>query len=227
MCVSSGLKALNNTVKGALSSAQSEASTVFGASSTVFNNLIGGIQQIVTGGPSQAGFSAAELNAKNAAAVQSGATLARNLGGAAATSAAAIGGGNAVTPAGGTQASVLAAKTAAAEQTATTENQIQTENYAQGNKNYEQAVGQEMALPNVFNPATSSEGAVNAAANTALQTQKDMDTQSNWWQPMVTAAVGGATSIATGGLMADLGKAKPPASTPFSNGGAGAVAQGN
>src|SRR5208283_3273617 len=104
-----------------------------------------------------------------------------------------IGGGNAVTPAGGTEAALLSAKTAAAAQTATTENQIQTENYEQGNKNYEAAVGQEMNLPNVFNPATAAEGEVNAAANTSLATQKEMDTQANWWQPMVTAAIGGAS----------------------------------
>jgi hypothetical protein len=205
MCVSSGLKALNNTAKAAVASAQSESSSVFGAASTVFNNMIGGLQQIVNGSPSQAGFSAGELNAKNAAAVQAGATMERNLAGAAGTSAAAIGGGNAVTPAGGTQAAVLAAKTAAAQQTAQTENQIQTENFEQGNKNYWSAVGAEQNLPNVFNPATASEGQVNSAIGTNLQTQKEMDTQSNWWQPMVTAAIGGASSVATKGLMGGFG----------------------
>ena len=205
---SSGLKALNNTVQSALTSAQGEAKTVFGAASTVFNNMISGIQRIVNGGPSQAGFSTAQLNAENAAAVQNGATLARNAGGAAASSAAAIGGGNAVTPAGGTQAAVLDAKIAAGEQTATEENQIQQANFAQGNKNYEEAVTQEQNLPNVFNPATSSESQVNAAAGTAESVQKDMDTQSNWWQPMVTGAIGGISSVATAGLMKSLDKKK-------------------
>jgi protein-disulfide isomerase-like protein with CxxC motif len=214
MCVSSGLKALNNTAKAALSSAQSEAKTVFGAASQVFNNLISSVQQVVSGGPSQAGFSTAELNARNAAAVQNGATLARNAGGAAASAGAAIGGGNEVMPAGGTQQAVLAAKIAAGEQTATAENEIQQENYAQGNKNYEAAVSQEMALPNVFNPATASEGAVTASQGEALQTQKAVDTSANWWQPMVTAAIGGASSVATGGLMKTLGGANATAPLP-------------
>lgn len=48
---SSGLKALNSTVKGITAAAQSEAATIFGASSTVFNNLISGLQQIVNGVP--------------------------------------------------------------------------------------------------------------------------------------------------------------------------------
>ena len=205
MCVSQGLKALNAAASSALTSATNEAKTVFGAASTVFNNIISSVQQVVTGGASQAGFSTAELQAKNAQAVQQGATLARNAGGAAASSAAAIGGGNAVTPAGGTEAAVLDAKIQAGEQTANAENTIQQQNYAQGNANYEAAVGQEMQAPNVFNPATSSEGQVNAAANTANTTQKEMDTQSNWWQPMVTAAIGGASSVATKGLMNSLG----------------------
>lgn len=200
---SSGLKALSATTKAITTSAQAEASTIFGDASTVFNNLIGGLQSIVNGGPSQAGFSTAELNAKNAAAVQAGATMERNLGGAAAASAAAIGGGNAVTPAGGTEASVLAAKTAAASQTAATENQIQTEDYEQGNKNYEAAVGQEMGLTQVFNPATQSEGEVNSAVKNQATVQTEMDKQQNWWQPMVTAAIGGAAkagmAFATGG----------------------------
>jgi protein-disulfide isomerase-like protein with CxxC motif len=207
MCVSSGLKTLNNTAAAALSSAQSEAKTVFGAASQVFNNIISSVQQVVAGGPSQAGFSTAELNAKNAQAVQEGATLARNAGGAAASSAAAIGGGNTVMPAGGTEQAVLAAKIAAGEQTAGAENTIQQQNYAQGNANYEAAVGQEMQAPNVFNPATSSEGQVTNATNANLATQKAVDTSANWWQPMVTAAIGGASGVLTGGLTTAIGAA--------------------
>ena len=207
MCVSSGLKTLNNTAAAALSSAQSEAKTVFGAASQVFNNIISSVQQVVAGGPSQAGFSTAELNAKNAQAVQEGATLARNAGGAAASSAAAIGGGNTVMPAGGTEQAVLSAKIAAGEQTANAENTIQQQNYQQGNANYEAAVGQEMQAPNVFNPATSSEGQVTNATNANLATQKAVDTSANWWQPMVTAAIGGASGVLTGGLTTAIGAA--------------------
>jgi hypothetical protein len=130
--------------------------------------------------------------------------MARNLGAAAGTSAAAVGGGNTATP-GAITSAELAAKTAAAQETAGAENQIVQQSYEQGNKNYEAAVGQEEALPNVFNAATSSEGATNAAANTALNVQKEMDTQANWWQPMVTAAIGGASSALTSGLTSGMG----------------------
>lgn len=213
---SSGLKALNTTVKGILSTAQSEAATVFGASSSVFNNIVGGLQQIVNGGPSQAGYSAAELNAKNAAAVQGGATMARNLAGAAGSSAAAVGGGNTATP-GAVMTAELNAKTAAAGETAGAENTIVQQDYEQGNKNYENAVSAEENLPNVFNPATASEGQVNTAATNATNVQKEMDTQSNWWQPMVTAAIGGVSKVATGGLMSGLGSSMPTGVNAFNS----------
>jgi hypothetical protein len=110
-------------------------------------------------------------------------------------------------PAGGTEQAVLAAKIAAGEQTAGAENTIQQQNYAQGNANYEAAVGQEMQAPNVFNPATSSEGQVTNATNANLATQKAVDTSANWWQPMVTAAIGGASGVLTGGLTTAIGAA--------------------
>jgi hypothetical protein len=82
------------------------------------------------------------------------------------------------------------------------------ENYAQGNKNYEEAVGQEMQLPNVFNPATTSETAAVGANSEALKAQQAVDTANNWWQPMVTAAIGGASSALTGGITGGMGAPK-------------------
>jgi hypothetical protein len=202
---SAGLKKVNQQVQSTLATASSEATAIFGASSSVFNNLMSSVQSIVAGGPSQAGFSAAELNAKNAAVIENGATLARDLGGAAATESAAIGGGNAVTPAGGTQASVLAAKTAAAETTATGLNTVEQQNFAQGNANYEQAVSQETALPGIFAPAVNAEGQENTAASTALASQTQMDSESNAWQPLLGGVLGSVAGVATGGIMNKIG----------------------
>jgi hypothetical protein len=227
---SSSLKALNTQVQGLLTSSVSEATAVFGAASSVFNSITNSTMGIVNAGPSQAGFSAAELNAKNAAAVESGATTERNLAGAAGTSAAAIGGGNAVTPAGGVQASVLAAKTAAAEQTATAENQIQTEDYAQGNANYNNALGAELKAPSVFDASTGAENAAVGAAGAATKVQTEMDSQSasSFWKNAALSAIGGVTGMATSGLMkAKLPSAPSASATPFATGGAAAVEQGN
>ena len=201
MCgASSGLKAAASAASTVASDAASEATTVFGASSTVFNNLIGGIQRIVTGGPSQQGMSAGEFNASQAAITQNTAALARNLKGAAGSAAAAIGGGNTVTPAGGTEASLLAAETSAAEQGATAQNQLVQKNYDIGRQNYNQAVGEEMQLPNVFGTSTEATKAATGAQEANIKGQQAVDTSNNWWQPMVTAAAGGVSGALTGGL---------------------------
>lgn len=214
---SSAMKNLNTQVQNLSQTMTNEAKTVFGAASSVFNNLISPLQQIVNGGPGQAGFSASEMNARNAAAVQSGATTARNLAGAAASSAAAIGGGNTVMPAGGTQAAVLAAKTAAAEQTAQQENEIQTESATAGRGNFWNAVGEEKNLPNVFTPANDFNKNAAAEQAAAQTSQQNMDTQSGWWKPIVQKAAAGAASFIPGVgpiLSAALGGAPLGSSSP-------------
>jgi hypothetical protein len=208
MCgASSGLKAAAKTAATLATDAAGEAKTVFGAASTVFNNLIGGIQRIVKGSPSQMGMSAGEFNAQQAAITENTAAIARNLKGAAGSSAAAIGGGNAVTPAGGVQASLLAAETAAAEFGASQQNALVSKNWEIGRQNYDTAVKEEMQLPNVFNPATSSEEAATGASANALKAQEEVDKANNWWQPMVTAAIGGLSSAAGAALTGGMGKA--------------------
>jgi hypothetical protein len=208
MCgASSGLKAAASAARTLASDAASEAQTIFGASSTVFNNLIGGIQRIVTGGPSQQGMSAGEFNASQAAITQNTAALARNLRGAAGSAAAAIGGGNTVTPAGGTQAAILAAETAAAEQGASAQNQLVQQNYDIGRNNFWRATQTEESLPNVFNPATSATSVATGAQAESLKAQQAVDTSNNWWQPMVTAAIGGISSGIGASLTGGIGKA--------------------
>lgn len=201
---SSALKTLNKTIQDFSTQVTSEAGTVFGAANSVFNNLIGGLQKIVQGGPSQTGFSEAELNAKNATAVEGGATMARNLKGAVASGTAAIGGGNTVTPSGGTEASILSAEEVAAQQTASAENQVVQQDYEQGNKNYEAAVGQEMQLPSVYGVADQFNKTASSAQQTAQKSQQEMDTASNWWQPLLMKGVTAGLGIATGGISSAL-----------------------
>jgi hypothetical protein len=213
MCgASSGLKAAAKTAATIATDAAGEAKTIFGAASTVFNNLIGGIQRIVKGSPSQMGMSAGEFNAQQAAITQNTAAIARNLKGAAGSSAAAIGGGNTVTPAGGTQASLLAAETAAAEFGASQQNALVSRNWEIGRQNYDTAVKEEMQLPSVFNPATSATEAATGASANSLKAEEEVDKANNWWQPMVTAAIGGLSSAAgtalTGGLSKVSGATK-------------------
>lgn len=218
MCgASSGLKAVAASAKTLMNDAASEAKTVFGDASAVFNNLIGGIQRIVTGGPNQQGMSAGEFNAHQAAITQQTATIARNLKGAAGSAAAAIGGGNVVTPAGGTEASILAAETAAAEYGAKAQNDLVSQNWEIGRENYDKAVQEEMQLPNVFNPATSATSVATSAEGEALKAEQAVDTANNWWQPMITSAIGGLASGVGASLTGGIGKAASAATKAASS----------
>lgn len=203
---SSALKAINSQIQDFSKQVTSEATTVFGDANTVFNNMIGGLQQQVQGGPSQEGFSAAELSARNAAAVNAGAAEARNLKGAAASGTAAIGGGNTVNPSGSTQATTLGAEQKAASDTAGAENEIVNEDYAQGNKNYEFATQAEQNLPNVFNGVTAFNKEAGDEQQTAQKSQQSIDTANNWWKPLVSSAIGAGVGALTGGLGGGLAK---------------------
>src|SRR5579859_5645272 len=107
---SDAMKNLNANIQDFAKQVKSEAGDIFGDASTVFNNIMSAVTGIVSGGPSQFGYSQNELSAKNAAAVNAGAAEARDLKAAAGTSAAAIGGGNVALPAGATVSAETAAQ---------------------------------------------------------------------------------------------------------------------
>lgn len=200
------LKAINTQIQDFSKQVTQEAGTVFGDANTVFNNMIGGLQQIVQGGPSQEGFSAAEKANRTAAAVNAGATEARNLKGAAATGVAAIGGGNTVMPAGSTAATVMAANQKAAGDTAQAQSDIENEDYTKGNENWKFATQAEQNLPNVFNSTSAFNKDAQAGQEQAQKSQQSIDTASNWWQPMITSAIGAGVGAFTGGLGGGIGK---------------------
>jgi hypothetical protein len=179
---------------------------VFAGSNSVFNNIMNSMQTIVSGGPSQAGFSQAELNARQASAEQAGATEARNLKGAAASGAAAIGGGNTVTPAGSTQATVMSAEQKAAADTAAAQNEIQQENYATGRQNFFQAAGAEEQAPNVFNASNAANKNATDSLQNAETSQQNIDTQDNWWKTDIMKLGMGAAGAFTGGFAGQVGK---------------------
>ena len=200
---SSALKAINNNIQQFATQAKSEASDVFDASSSVFHNIMNAVTGIVTGGPSQYGYSAGEDSAKRAAAVNAGATEARNLKGAAASAVGAIGGGNVVTPAGGQQATVLAADQKAAADTAAAGNEITQEGFAKGYDEWKTGLAAEQKAPDAFNASTAANKNVTDAQHEAETSQQNIDTQSNWAMNDVMklgeAGIQGLTSGMTGG----------------------------
>jgi len=217
------MQAINTSITNFANTAQQEASTIFGNANTVFNSVWGGLKKIVSGGPSQMGFSQNQLNAQTAAAVQAGATEARNLRGAAATSTAAIGGGNVALPAGFQQTATMTANEKAAADTAASTNAIINEGYQVGNENYWKAVGAGEQAPGVYGASTAANKNVTEAQTAAATSQQDIDNSANWWandiMKLGSAAVGGFTSGLGGGMPNSASKS---GGSMFSTAGGGA-----
>jgi hypothetical protein len=197
---SSAMKQLNQSIQAFSSKVTDEAGTIFGEANSVFNDIKNVMSGIVKGGPSQAGMGAAELSARNAAAVNAGGAEARNLRGAAASAVGAIGGGNVVTPAGATQDIVMSANQRAAADTAAAENQIQQENYERGNKNWQFATQAELQAPKVLETADAANKTAMEGQKQSMTSQQTMDTASNWWQPLLEKGVMAGVSAFTGGI---------------------------
>jgi len=203
---SSALKAINTQIQSFTNQVTAEASTVFSGASSVFNTIVGALTNIVQGGPGQQGFSAGELSARNAAAVNAGAAENRNLKAAALSSAAAIGGGNVATPSGATEAIALGAEEKAASDTAGALNEIQSENYATGRDNFFKAERGLQEAPGVFATANQSNEVAGAQQKTAFSSQQEMDNQSNWAMNDIMKLGSAAISGFTGGMGAGFMK---------------------
>ena len=127
--------------------------------STVFNNLMAPLQRIVQGGPSQAGWSQAQVNAYNTQAIQRGAATARDVGALIDGGPGGMGGkdtvdlGNATTQGGNNR---LAAAQAAEAQTSAAESAGTIASANAGREEFNTAVGEERQLPSVF--ATANQG---------------------------------------------------------------------
>ena len=179
---SQAMKNLNTMVQNFATTAGQNAQQIFGQSSQIFNTMWGGLKNILTGGPSQWGYSTGQTQAMNAANAQAAATLGRNLKAAAAASGAAVGGGNVVSPAGATIAATTAAEQTAAAEQAQGANAIIQSGYAQGNQNYWKAAGAAQQLPGIYGTALTAQQNYGSDLTQAQTSQQEMDTQNNWWK---------------------------------------------
>lgn len=203
------VQGLTNDVKAVAANMRNDATAIWGEANNVVNKLSGVFDKILAAGPGQFGFSQGEENAMRAQAANQAADVARNMRGAA-TASAAYGGGNTVMSSGATQAAELAEAQAGATYGANAQNQITQAGYAQGNKNFTEAAQVEQQLPGILESTTNSQTAAANQTQQALKDQQQMDTMSNWWQPLVENAAVGAIGAATGdigsrGIMGALG----------------------
>jgi hypothetical protein len=178
----------------------SEGAQIFGQDSSVFNQLVGAYSPIVKAGPSQPGFSAAESNALNAAAIQNTAAGYRNAAAATKSGVAGFGGGNTLSTSGvGLNANVAVGE-AAANQQATELNKIQQANWSQGHQNWLQASQGLQATPGTFNNMEGFNKSAQAGLNANMANAQAQDAASNWWVKPVMGLAGDAASMVTGGL---------------------------
>ncbi len=185
----------------------SQAQSVFGASSSVFNQLMSSFSPVLSAGPNQAGYSQGELqNLQSSAITQTGQQY-RNAAQAAGERTAAQGGGTAFLPSGVNAAVQGNIAAQGASQTAGELSQINTNNANLGRQNWLAAAGALSGAPNVFGAANNAMGASTSAGQAAISggqanfnAQNQLSQQSNWWQPLVGQALGGVLGGVSGGL---------------------------
>ena len=172
------MEALNGQI-GAFSQNMTSLATQEGlGASTVFNNLMAPLQRIVQGGPSQAGWSQAQVNAYNTQAIQRGAATARDVG-------ALIGGG----PGGMGGSFSLGNATTQAVITDWRLHKRQKRRHLQRNpkvrlrvrmrdeQEFNTAVGEERQLPSVFATANQGGEVAGEVNKEAQVSQRTIDAQ--------------------------------------------------
>ncbi|PWT75529.1 MAG: hypothetical protein C5B59_08605 [Bacteroidetes bacterium] len=197
---SSAMKNLNKTIQNFAGTVAGEAQQIFGDASGIFNELKSSLGSIITGGPTQQGWGAAETNAVNSQIIENAAANARNVRAAVGSSVAAIGGGNTVTPSGLAQTLETSAALGTEAEKSKELSAATIQNYETGRQNYFNAVNEESKLPSMFSTSVEANKTAQSGFDQALKSQQSVDAASNWWQPLVTGALGGAASFVTGGL---------------------------
>ena len=212
---SSAESAIEGQTQSLASSMMSDFQERYGAQSAVLQQLNDAYAPVVAAGPSQTGFSAEELAARNTAAI--------NASGAAAThaqqfasNAMAGQGGEFGTPGGtsglesGIQQQIKAS--IASEQAGNLgaeQNKIIAQNYATGRQNYQQATAGMQALTGAYSPTPFSSGA-ETGLGTAFGESNQINTQQqagakallNAGLDVAGSLSGGFSNLAAGGALA-------------------------
>jgi hypothetical protein len=170
-----------------------QAQQVFGDSNAVFNTMNNSYQSVVNAGPSQEGYSAAQMSALNSAVITNNAQQYKNVSGAAriAQSGQVGAGGAGAVNSGATESQNLGIAEAAAQSTAAGLNQNVQNDWAQGNQNYWNAAKGETTLPGVFDPATQAGTAATGSTTANFEDAQQMDTQNHQWVSSVVGLAGG------------------------------------
>lgn len=140
---------------------QANYGTLFGQQQGVLSSLNKSLSPTLAAGPSQQGFSGSESAALNTAAINNAGAANRSAQQAAANFGAGQGGGGTSGVQSGITKQIQGAIAGqSANQLATSQNNIQQANYAQGNQNYWKAQGAMQELGQQYNPNSAQSGAI-------------------------------------------------------------------
>jgi len=176
-----------------------DAQTIFGENQNILQGLQTSISPVVAAGPSQYGFSAPEDAAMRTQATQNITAAGTNASNAVRSAAASEGGGNAYLPSGSQEAVDAGLAENQAFQQSSAQLGVTNAGYAQGNKDYEQAVGQEAEAPAALeNPATNAGAEASKAAGTAFEGTQQLQQIQNAWEGPVGGIIGDAVTAGLG-----------------------------
>lgn len=193
---SGGDKAINNMTGSVYGTAITQAKQEFGDASEVFNDLVKSTAPIVAAGPDQTGFSAQAESAINANTIDTTASQYKNAATAVKGDIAAQGGGNIALPSGANIATEEALAAAGAQQTASGLRSNLQADYAAGNQNWEFATGALSKAPGVFSDANTATADTAKLGETALNSQKVIDSAPSW-QKIGMGALGAGLGAAS------------------------------
>jgi hypothetical protein len=184
---------------------QQDYSQTFAQNQEILGNLNSVLQPIVNAGPSQQGYSPAELSALNTQATDLSAQAVNQETQAAAAQENAAGGGTSFLPSG-VNAQLNASINSAAENNLSQEKLgITQANYAQGEQNWQTALAGEENVAGQQNPLGYA-GQTTSANSTAFGEANTIQQEENQEESDIIGGVAqGALGIATGGASLGLG----------------------
>lgn len=195
------LAAQQQSLAGSLQSAFSQQ---FAGQTKVLDNLGQQLTPIASLGPNQQGYSAPELSAMNAAAINNAAAANINARQAVGATLAGRGGGGSSGLVSGIEGQIEGSVASnAANALASAQNQIVQNNYATGRSNFWNATAGENALAKVYSPEAFGSEATNAnqsAFSEASKVQSEKGSVLGDIGKVIGAVAGPVLGFATGGL---------------------------
>jgi len=223
---SAAMKNINSSIQSFSGTMVSEAKTIFGDASSMFNTISNAVGKVIAGGPNQQGWGAGLASSVTAGIVNAAATAGRNVKSALGAAIGAIGGGNTVAPSGAMANVTANALENVEAQKTQQEEQATVANYQQGNANYNAAIAAGEKAPSMFDVVDKNNANAMSGLTTAASSQASIDRANNWWQPIVASVAGmglnmvapGAGTALTQGLDAGI-NASTPGAAPSGGGG--------